>query len=99
MSFWKRIKHALSAFASWLDLSLKPELKRFVYDNRELALKIVMNIGRDYAAMPNETKRAMAMTMIKKELLKSLPSILIKDHYLGLLIEIVVAILKSQGKL
>jgi len=99
MSFWKRIKQALSAFASWLDLSLKPELKRFIYDNRELATRTIMIVAKEYAMLPNDSKRSMAMALIKKELLKSIPNILIKDHYLGLLVEIVVAILKSQGKL
>ena len=70
---------------------------QFLDDNKELAISIVTKVAKEYASAGGRVKLEKATDLLGRELARNLPNVKISNHWINLLIEVAVAVLKSQG--
>ena len=102
-SLWIKVKAAIKLgfhkFVTWLNLSIKPDLLDFLDDNKDLATLVVIDVAKDLADEIGEVKRDEAIKRLVDAGVKNIPNLEVKTHWIALLVEVAVAVLKGQGKL
>ena len=100
MSFWKKLWHGITGLGEWLEYMFADDLKRFIFDNRKLAIDVVIQVARDFAQHPSEVRWSAALKLLTKELSKQIPNIRFTDNaWIETLLQIAYMAAKSQGML
>ena len=101
--FWTKLKTALHSGVNkilvWFNLYVTPELAVFLEDNKGLAIDFCLEAAKKYAAQPGHFKAESVGRMLKDHFAENHPDIKVRNHWISLLIEIAVAVLKAQGKI
>lgn len=99
--FFKGTKKVINQFMAWFKVNVEPSLLEFLETNKDIAIQIVLEVAEDFAdaSASNAAKRKEALSRIDDHLLESLPDLKTPDHWLSLLLEIAVAVLKASGKI
>jgi len=97
--WWKGTKKATASFVRWFKTEIAPELLEFLDANKDIAIKIVKQVAIEMASAPNGAKRGAAFSRLDNYFVKELPNFKAPDHWIGLLLEIAVAVLKASGKI
>jgi len=105
--FWSRVKTAVKIgvhrFVVWFNLHVKSDLLDFLDDNKDLAMRIVLDVARELAGHPGKVKFNEAFKRLADHLAREVESgtVNVTRHtsWINLLIEIAVQVLKAQGRL
>lgn len=100
---FEKIKEKLSDmfhdFFDWFQENVKPELLDFLDDNRDLAMKIIIAVAKDFAGKPSHLKFDSAYDALVDEFKDNAGSLTVDNQWIRLLIELVVAAAKASGKI
>lgn len=97
--FWKGTKPAAKRFAAWFRDEVAPECMEFLEANKDVAMRIVLQVAKDMVGASNGAKRKEAFRRIDDHLMKEIPNFKAPEHWLSLLLEIAVTVLKGMGKI
>jgi len=98
-TFLQKVVSGLHKFFHWFQENVQPELVEFLDANKNLAVQTVKDVAIDLVGATGEAKRNEAMKRIDDRLCQALPSIVLPNHWLALLVEVAVTVLKAQGRI
>lgn len=94
-----KIELLLDNFWDWFKREISPELKQFLSDNKELAIKVVKEVAVDLADEIGEVKFEEALKRLADALVKETPNLQPHTSWLRFLIEAAVIVLKQRGEI
>jgi hypothetical protein len=96
MGFMDALKSVGSRFVGWFKTTVKPEMLEFLDANKGLALEVVTKTAIDCAGKGSALKREYALNELRKHAIEVAPGVQVDNQWLGLLIEMALAVYKAQ---
>lgn len=91
-----RVKRSAVKFWQWFREHIRPELEKFLVENKDVAVEIVIKVAKELAEQPGRAKFEAAVDMLKNELRKREGELQYPTWWLETLIQLVFAVLRSQ---